>query len=230
MNKKIIFIILAIINFLACTLSVIFLLPENIPFLLNLREIIVFQISKWIMLISAILPTIFITIALLVKSKKTQFLLKTLFIWSIFDNILYFCYFTLGTRLSVGELSEIPISISIFMPISVILMIFSIKLKSRPYLSKPSIYFKVTRETEFIWKQTHFYARDTYFFTSFVLFIVSIVFSFIRFPLIELLIYVLLLTISTILIYFYSRSIYKKYMEMKTKKDRLDSKNTSINK
>ena len=222
-------IIIAMINLVGGILLTVFVLPNNIPFLFDHSEKIVNFCPKWIMLIPCILPTIFVVLSLATKNNKVKFFMNMLFILAFYENFLFFTYYSLGTNLNVGQLSEIPISVSIFMPISVIMIVCSIKLKNQPYLSKPAINFKVTRETEFIWKQTHYYAKDVYLITGLILFFISVIFSFVRFPIIEFILFVIAIFVSTLLIYLNSKSLYNKYIEMKTKQDNLKNKTAEKN-
>lgn len=226
MNKKntIIIICLAVINFVACTLLTIFAMPNQIPISYDIYEKITILSTKWIMLLSAIIPTIIIILSFLVTNKKACYFLKMLFILGLYENTLFFTYFCLSNNLSIGSLCEIPMAAVIFMPIAVMITILSIKLKNVPYLSKPAINFKIVRETEFIWTQTHFFARDLYFGMGILLFLISIVFVFVRFALALLAIYFIVIIIFTIILYNYTATIYDKYNEMKERKEKLDKK------
>lgn len=221
-KNKILIIFLAILNLILTSYLLVFIIPNKVPFLVDTNEKIVSFISKWFLLAFCFLPVIFALLAMLLKNKKCSFLFLILFVLSIYENFLYFSYFSLEKSIVVGNLSAIPISISIFMPTSVIIVILAIKLKNAPFLSKPALNFKTAKTTEFIWKQTHFYARDLYFFMGIIMFFVSIIFAIFRYPLIEFAIFVLLIIAFTLKIYFYSKSIYKKYAEMKAKKEKLD--------
>jgi len=223
-KSKILFILLSIINLLTTSLITIFALPNKIPVCYNIYEKITFCSSKWLMLISSILPTLFIIFIFFIKNNKVKFIFKALFVLSIFENVLFFSYFLIETNFDIGTLCKIPASVSIFMPISIICLIFSLKIKNLPYKSKFGINFKVTRETEFIWKQTHFYSQNVLFCSSIIMFITSIIFSLFRNILIEFVIFFIIILISLLIIYLHSKSIYNKYIEMKTKKENLDNK------
>ena len=223
-KTKITFTFLGLANFIATLLLTIFLLPDKIPVELDIYEKITNFSSKWIMLSACIIPTIFVILILTLKNKKAIFALKMFFVFALFENVLYFSYFSISSNLIIGLICDIPISISLFMPISIMIVVLSIKLKNAPYLSKPAINFKVTRETEFIWKQTHFFARDAYLLMGIIMFFISIIFAFVRFCLIELALFVLLILIFTIVVYCHSKSIYDKYVEMKIKKEKMENK------
>lgn len=228
-KNKIIFAFLGILNFIFTLFLTIFVLPEKVPFLVNTNEIIISQITKWIMLLSCFVPSILAIIILINKDKKVQFFLKIALILAIFENVLFFSYFCLSKNLNINNLHEIPISVSIFMPISVIIVVCSTKLKNCPYLSKPAINFKPTRETEFIWKQTQIFARDAYFLTGIMLFFISIIFCFLRYCLIEFLLFVIAIIISTIVVYKYTKSIFNKYKDMKKRQDAMKNRKVKEN-
>lgn len=226
-KEKILICVIAITNLIATSLLTILFLPNKIPFLLNAHEIIISKITKWIMLLSGLLPSIFAAITLFSKSKKTQFLLKIALFTAIFENILYFSCFLLSKNNEIGNTFEIPISVTLFMPISVIIFVCATKLKNLEYLSKPAINFSYTKETEFLWRQTHIYARNIYFVTGIILFFISIIFCFLRYCLIELILFVVAIIISTIIVYNYSKSIYNKYIDMKNRKEAMDKKSNA---
>ena len=223
-KSKLTLITFGLINLVATILLTIFTLPKQIPVAYDIYEKITHFSTKWIMLISSIIPTIFVVLLLIIKNNKLQTLFKGLFILSLFENMLFFAYFIVSENLTYHTLCEIPASISIFMPISFIMLIFSIKIKNVPYLSKPAFNFKVTRETEFIWKQTHFFAQKVLFITSFILFIVSIIFAIFRQSIIEFSIFIIAIITATLVVYFYSKSIFEKYNDMKIRKENLDKK------
>ena len=67
------------------------------------------------------------------------------------------------------------------------------------------------------------------FFIGLILFFISLIFSLIRYPLIELAIFIIGITISTLLIYLNSKSLYEKYIDMKIKQDNLKNKDSQKN-
>ena len=75
-NNKLIFCAIGIINFLATLALCIFALPEKMPLLIDLHEVILYQTSKWIMLIFSIIPLILTIIIIVSKNKKSQFFAK----------------------------------------------------------------------------------------------------------------------------------------------------------
>ena len=226
MTKKNIILIslLAVINFITCLLLTIFVLPNQIPVSYDIFEKVTVLSTKWIMLLSAIIPSILIILSFLLSNKKSCYFLRILFFLGIYENTLFFTYFSLSKKLIIGELCEVPFAVMIFMPIAVIITLLAIKLKNAPYLSRPAINFKITRETEFIWTQTHFFASDLYFGMGILLFLISIIFVFVRFSFILLAIFIIVFLVFTIILYNYCDSIYDKYNEMKERKEKLDKK------
>ncbi len=223
LKNKIIFISLGIINFAVYLSLLITMIPNQIPILFNFNEEVSLLTTKWVLILSVIIPLLLaIAICLTNKMPKLSFFLKILFVFCLYENCLSRTHLCLTDIIVVGMPCELPISLITFLPLAFIMMVLSIKLKNVPYLSRPAINFKCTRETEFIWKQTHFFARDVYFFTSFLLIIVSIVFSFFKLSIYELGIFVFALIISTIIVYIHSKSIYKTYKEMKDRQDKLN--------
>ncbi len=231
LKNKICISILGVINLAVFLSLLITIIPNQVPITFGLHEEIIALTSKWILIIPVILPLgLAISICLINKDKKASFFLKILFVLSLYENTICLTYLCLAESLEIGAICEVPISLSIFLPIAIIFLILSIKLKNVPYLSRPALNFKCTKETEFIWKQTHFFARDAYFLMSFCLIIVSVVFSFFRLAIIELGIFVSALIICTIVVYLHSRSLYKTYKQMKDRQDALGKKNEKENK
>lgn len=227
LKNKIILLTLGIVSFAVYLTLLILKVPNEVPFLYDINEKIAVVITKWILISPAILPLIFAGFASIFSKKpKLKFGFIIAFVFVLFENVIFLTYFILAKSLEIGVVCEIPLSIALFIPLAFILMLLSIKLKNAPYLSRPAIRFKCTKETEFIWTQTHIFARDVYFLMSFVLFIVSIIFSFFRLYLIELGIFVFAILLCTLIVYLYSKSLYKKYIEMKTRKENLEKSKT----
>ena len=217
MNKKeiITLISLGIVNFFACLLLTIFALPNQIPVSYDIYEKVTSLSTKWIMILSSIIPLFFIFGFIFIKNNKVKYTCKILFYLAIYENVLFFIYFSVSNNIYVGAPCEIPLSGVIFMPIAVIITILSPKLKNAPYLSKPAFNFKSTRATEFIWKQTHFFAQKLYFGMGVLLYLISAVFLFIPFCIIETLIFFVIILVFTIIIYNYSYSLFDKYVDLK---------------
>lgn len=226
-NKmKIGLILLGLINFATCLSLLILVVPSTIPATITFSEKISSNASKWILIIPTVAPIIIATLALIFnKNAKVKFSLITLFVLSLYESIIFFTYFSTSQSMNIGALHEVPISLSVFLPLSFIFLILSFKLKDATYKSKPAINFKCTRETEFIWKQTHFFARDAYAATSVLFVLTSIVFAFVRIAWVELIIFVVGIIVSTIIVYAHSKSLYNKYMEMKNRRDNLKQNN-----
>lgn len=218
-KNKIYISLLSIINFFACLFLTIFVLPSSIPVVYNFYEKITIFGTKWIMLSSVIIPTIFAILCITIKDKYTVDLFKILLTISLYENALFFAYFSLSTNLTVGSLCDIPHSLVTFMPLSIFIIYFALKLKKVPYLSKFGIRFKTTKETAFIWNQAHYFARNLFFGMGGLLFFISIIFTFVRFNIIQLPIFVIVIAVFLIIFYNYTYSIYDKYMEMKERQD-----------
>lgn len=222
-------IVLLIIGILVTMLSIllwIFCVPNSFPLLYDWSEKVIYSGSKWWLFIITLFPLLFAILGVTFKGQNIQFIFKMIYVLSIYEIFLILISLLTGTIPGVGMKSEIPLTCYLFLPISVIIMVLGIKLKTIPYDSKMGIRFKCTRETEFIWKQTHFFARKVLFPTGFLLFIISAVLSFFHFALVVFMIYIIAILTSIIIIYCYSLSIYKKYMSMKTKLEGLEKNKT----
>lgn len=225
LKNKIVLMVLSALNLIVCISLIVFKIPDRIPAAFDAGERCVAMADKWVLVLPALCPAIFATVAIFFSSrKKLSYGFLTLFVLSLYENILFFTYYCLGENLKFGALIEIPLSLVIFVPISVIFLILAIKVKNVPYKTYPAFAFKSAKETEFIWKQTHFFARDAMFSTSFLMFIVTFVFSFFRLYLIELAVFAVLIALCVSTIYLHSKSLQKKYLEMKNRKDALKKK------
>lgn len=217
-------IILASSNFVICMLLLIFLTPASVPLISGIHDEIIVTGSKWWMLFGAVLPLILMTLYLLTKRKETKFIATSLIIFIFYNNLLAFSYFIAGKNLAIGNISEVPVSAAIFLPLSLWLFVYGVNIKNLEYKNKFGICSKSTKTTEFIWKQTHFSASYYFRLSALILFIVSIVFCFIRYPLIELVIFILTILITRIILEIQAKKMSKKYKDMKQKQDKL-SKN-----
>lgn len=224
MKKNNIFIlIIGIINLALCFCLTYFFVPSQIPIFVNFNEKITTLCSKWVLAINMILPMAVAILIITLKNKSnSHFALKSLFVFLLYENMLAFCYFCIQKSFSIGELSQIPLALSFFIPLSCAIILYSLKLKHLPYKSKLGLRTKHSTKTEFIWKQTHFLASEIYFGTGVFLFLISIIFIFVRLPWIELIIAVAILTCSTLLALNQARVMYKKYTTMEKNKERLD--------
>ena len=222
-NKiSIIFLIISILTLIVGTLLTIFSMPNKVPILFDINENIELLSSKWITIIAYLVP-ICLTFAFFISKKENiKFLIKVLFITSIFEIIIFAIYYSFGSNFEIGQKSEIYQSISIFMPLSAIIIVYSIKIKNIPYLTRPSLYFKKVRETDFIWIQTHFYASNVYSLMGVLLFLTSIIFTFTGGTIAEVFIFAFAILLCTFLNLRYASLMYKKYIDMKKKRDNLD--------
>ena len=224
MKKNNIFIlIIGIINLVLCFCLTYFCVPAQIPVFVNLTERITIICSKWLLVINMVLPLLISIIILILKNKTNyHFALKSLFVFFIYENMLAFSYFSITDVFVCGELSEIPLAISFFIPLACAIVLYAIKMKHLPYKSKLGLRTKQSTKTEFIWKQTHFLASEIYFGTGIFLFLISIIFIFVRIPWIEAIIAFVMLLLSTLLALNQAKVMYNKYTKMEKNKERLD--------
>ena len=225
MKKNIIiFTTFAIFTIICCLALLIFCVPNQIPTLLNFNETIAALGSKWLMLIGLSALLVIFVIAILIKNKNLQTFFKSLFFVISFQNIIILAYYSLEKQFEIGLIYKIPTSITIFMPIAFLIIVWANLLKNIPYKSKIGINNKYSLETEFLWTQIHFIAKDKCFAAGCVLTLISLIFSLIRQPIILALLFLLILISTYVLINKEAKEIHKKYLEMKQRKDKLDEK------
>lgn len=225
-KEKYILISLGALHLILCTLLTILLLKPTIPLAYNFNEEIVRVGSKWVMLLTGIIPCFFVVASLFAKNRPALFWCKFLFAISLFETMIWFIYYGASTQLYVGAVSEISFAIAFFFPASFAVMAYGLKLKNPEYKSKTGINFKCVETTEFIWIQSHFFARYIFFFAGFLLFLISLVFAFFHMSYILLPIFVVAITVCYIITWNYATSMTKKYNEMKTRKENLDKRKT----
>lgn len=223
-KNKIISIILASINLALCLSLLIFLTPNQVPLLVGIHEKIIIISSKWWLILGIILPLILLIPLILTKNKYLQLLFTELIIFVVYNNMLGFSYFCTEKSFAFGELSKIPISVAIFLPLALWIFIYGVAIKNIPYKNKFGICSKNTQTTEFIWKQTHYLASYHYRLWGLILFIISIVFTFLRFPVIELIVFVIGLLTPRIYIEVQEKKMSAKYKDMKAKHDKVKKK------
>lgn len=211
--------LLSAINLVVGILLIIFAFPNNIPTLFNFNEKIVCMGSKWLMILSLVIPTTFCLLAIFLQNSKIKKLFKALVVLSFYENMLIFTCFSLKDGFSIGELAEVPLSTFLFIPLSVLMMIYGLKIKHITYKSRFGIRTKATIETEFIWKQTHFYARNVIFATGFLLFVMSVISSFFHYFFIMIPIFAIAILIDFILIKKQADGMHKKYLTMKKRQE-----------
>ena len=183
-RNKIIPIVVASLNLVLCLSLLIFLVPNKVPLLSGIRDEIIVIGSKWWLIFGLVLPIGFASLAVLSKDKLTQLLFSELTIFVVYNNMLGYSYFCTESPFALGEITSVPASLSIFLPIALATFLFGASIKNISYKNKFGILSKRTTTTEFIWKQSHITASYHYRLAGFLLFIVSIVFVFVHFPLI----------------------------------------------
>lgn len=223
-KNKIISIILASINLAVCLSLLIFLTPNQVPLLAGLHDKIILIGSKWWLIIGIIIPIILLIPVVLTKNKYFQLLFTELIIFVVYNNMLGFSYFCTEKEFAIGLVSKIPLSISIFLPLALWIFVYGVSIKNIPYKNRFGILTKNTQTTEFIWKQTHFLASYHFMLWGVILFIISIVFTFLRFPLIELVVFIISLTIPRIYVEIQAKKMSAKYYDMKAKQDSIKKK------
>ena len=118
------------LNILICIPFIIFKSPKIIPLFFDLNEKIAILGSKWFLLACIIIPTIlWLIIQVTQKKEHLNFFLKMLFYTCIFENMLIMIYVSSVENFALGTLSEIPMSLVYFLPLSAYIMLGGIKIK-----------------------------------------------------------------------------------------------------
>lgn len=222
MKKNSIFIAsFAYIASIICIILLFLCIPNEIPMHINLQENIDSLFSKWFLLISISLMILFATLSIIAKAKHTKHLSNAITINFIFLNLLIFLYYSLEKEFVIGLPYKIPLSVITFMPLSFLLIVWANVLKNIPYKSTFGIKNKYTIETEFLWTQIHFSAKDKFLIASFINFLLSIIFIFFKNIIIQLILFLLIFIIAHMLLQKESKSMYKKYLEMKARKENM---------
>ena len=216
-RNKIIPIIVAALNFCLCLSLLIFLTPNKVPLLTGIRDEIIIIGSKWWLVSGIILPLIFLVFALVLKGRFARLIFSELIIFVSYNNMLGYSYFCNESNFVLGEVSQIPISLSLFLPIALAIFVYGSIIKHIDYKNKFGIYSKRTTTTEFIWKQAHITASYHFMLSGLILLIISIIFVFIHYPLIELVLFVIFLTIPRIIVENGANKMSKKYFDMQKK-------------
>ena len=180
-NKdKILIISLAVFNFVAGLLLIIFMIPSQIPTVLSLSEKIVCLGSKWCLVPAIVCPLLFACISIFFKKNIFCSVFKSLFFFSIYQNVLIFITCA-GTANFVLH-STFPVSLSLFvcLPLACITLFWGAKLKTQPYNTFPVLWKKQATATEFLWTQIHLFAKNVFMSAGLVLFVVSIIFAFFK--------------------------------------------------
>ena len=223
-KNKIIPIVIASLNFAICLSLLIFLIPNKVPLISGLRDEVVVMGSKWWLISGVILPIVFMILSLLTKDNLKRLIFTELIIFVCYNNMLGYSYFCTEKTLALGAISQIPASLSIFLPIALATFVYGASIKNIPFKSNLGIKSKRTTTTDFIWKQSHISASYYFRLSGFILFIVSIVFIFIHYPLIELAIFIIGLLVPRVIIEVGANKMSKKYHDMKKKHDHLQTK------
>lgn len=216
-KNKLIPLIVACANFVICLCLLLFLTPQNVPLVVGIHDTIVAIGSKWWLLIGIIFPLLFLIPVLLAKARFLRLIFTELIIFVTYCNMLGFSFFCSETNFVVGELTKVPLSVAIFLPISLSVFVYGSIIKHIDYKNKLGVVSKNTTTTEFIWKQSHITASYHYMLAGLLLFIVSIVFTFVHHPLIELAIFIVLLIIPRIVVEVGAKKMTNKYNDMKQK-------------
>ena len=219
-KNKIIITILAGLLSIATLLLTIFCMPNQIPLCVGITEKIILVGPKWILIANAIFP-ISLAIAIALK-KKPSCILQFLLTLCFYENFLILSYFCLNKDFSLKTVSQIPLAVSVFIPIACGMIYWSQKIKNAPYKSFWGIKNKYTVETDFIWKQIQIYSKDFILGCGVIQFLISIVFVFVRQPLIALGLFIISFIITYLLITKEAKSMYKKYASMKARKDKME--------
>ena len=222
-RNKIIPIVVASLNFCLCLTLLIFLTPNKVPLLIGFRDEIIVIGSKWWLLSGIILPFIFLVFALVLKGKFQKLIFSELIIFVSYNNLLGYSYFCNESSFVCGTLSQVPMSLSLFLPIALAVFVYGAIIKHIAYKNKFGIYSKRTTTTEFIWKQSHITASYHFMLSGLILLIVSIVFVFVHYPLIELAIFIIFLTIPRIVVETGANKMSKKYADMQKKYDHIQA-------
>ena len=225
MKKNIIIpIVISSLNLLICLSLLIFLTPNIVPLVSGIHDEILVVGSKWWLILGIVTPFVFMTISLISKSKYVKLLFNELLIFVCYDNMLAYSYFINESYFTKGSLTQIPLSLSLFLPLALAVFIYGSSIKNINYKNKFGLVSKRTTSTEFIWKQSHITASYHFMLSGFILFIVSLVFVFIHLPLVELLIFIISIAYPRIYVEIGANKMTQKYNDMKKKHDHLEEK------
>lgn len=220
-------IILGAINTVLCLLLLILLTPNSVPLISGIHDEIIVIGSKWWLVLGITLPLVFMTLSLCLKNRISKFIFTELIVFVAYNNMLAYSYFCTETTFILGELSKIPLALSLFLPASLAIFVYGSFIKTAPYKSKLGIISKYTTTTEFIWIQAHITSSYHFRLSGLIMFISSIVFIFIHFPLIELAILILCLIIPRLITIKDGKKMTLKYLDMKHKDEIHNKKDKS---
>lgn len=228
-KNRIIPIIIAIFNTILCTLLLIFCIPNVVPLLAGINDEVILLGSKWWLLLGIVFPIILMILLLKTKNNYSRLIFAELIIFITYANMLGYAFFIDASNFSLGMRSEVPLSVVVFIPISLACFVYGAMLKHLPYKSKIGLRSKRTQTTEFIWIQSHLSASYYYRLTGTILFITAIIFTFLHLPLIELIVFVIALIIPRIMVEFVAKKMANKYQDMKAKHEHLQNKKANPN-
>lgn len=223
-KSKLISIILSTANVLIFLPILIFLTPAKVPLFAGINDEIIFISSKWFMLIGIFIPAVAMTLQLIFENKNLNLILNAVNIFIVYNNMLAFSYFCSGSVFKIGILSEVPLSVAVFLPIALGIFVYGSYIKNIPYKNHLGIVSKRITTTEFIWKQAHFQASYHFRVSGLILLLISFIFYFVRYPLIELAIFIVGLIIPRLVVEIGASKMSKKYYDMKKKHDHLEEK------
>lgn len=223
MNKKqkILILVLSAINLIVGVLLTIFLIPNKIPVLLEPNEKILKLGTKWLIMCAAIIPAVFAFLSCIFKNQRLSGFFKSIFIFSIYQNVLIYIVLSTSKSFAVGTTFPLSLSLFLFLPLSCLIFVFGIKLKTQPFNTFPVLWKKQSTATEFLWKQIHYFAKNIFMMIGLILFVISIIFAFFKLFLVELAIFVIMIVMAYLIVLKQANDIYKKYNEMKQKQDEL---------
>ncbi|MBQ8451909.1 MAG: hypothetical protein IJ538_03955 [Clostridia bacterium] len=217
-------IVTLIANWILIFLTAFYLnVPNQIPIMFDWNENAVLLGSKLWLLLTLLPVTIFGILSLSLKNKRASVIFYLLFLCNMFVNMLTIIYYLCATDLSLGSKAGIPFGISIFLPLSMILLVWSSKLKTIEYKSWFGLkIIKKASTTQFIWTQTHIFANKVFVCTNLILTVLSLALSFLRIPWIILIIFVVAYLFALAIVAKFAADVTKRYNYMKERQDKLD--------
>jgi uncharacterized membrane protein len=193
-----------------------------VPIISGTHDEILVIVSKWWLILGIVIPLVFMVFSLISKTKHAKLLFNELLIFICYDNMLAYSYFINESSFSKGVTSQIPLSLSLFLPIALAVFIYGSSVKNIDYKNKFGVISKRTTTTEFIWKQSHITASYHFMLAGFILFIVSIIFVFVHLPLVELIIFAVFIIYPRVYVEIGAHKMTKKYNDMKKKQEHLE--------
>ena len=224
MSKKIDLktIIVAILNIVICLCLTIFASPKKVPLFFDLNEKIAVLCSKWFLIVCAIIPTILaLFICITQKKQSLNFFLKMLFYVCIYENFLIMTYVSQTDVFEIGKITEIPMSLVYFLPLTACMTIGAVKIKFLPYKAFSPFKNKYSTASEFVWKQTHIYARNVLFAAGFISTVATLILSIFHLSIINFFVIIVAIAITYILVIRESKLMSDKHNDMQKRKDKV---------